>query len=413
MPKHDGHSSEFWRARAAAHLAALCAGRDRRPGSAENLTSTTYVADALSRYGWPVTQPEFDVVGWEGGDGGLTVADHAFGLHASPYGLGVDGSGPLVVAGTLEELAGREIGGAIVVVRGGLTAQPLTPKAFPFYQVEEHRRLIELLESARPTAVVAATGRCPEMAGAVEPFPFIEDGDFAIPAGHVDEATGAALAQFAGAPARITLEGRRWPARARNVVARRGGQRGRITVSAHIDTKVGTPGAIDNAAGVVALLLLAEVLDPATPAGVELLVVNGEDYFNAAGEVQYLCEQRDDLGDVALAINIDGAGYRVGRTAYSLYNCDDQLADHARRAFAGYGLVEGPQWWQSDHAVFAMRGRPAVALTSERLNVVLERLAHTAGDTVDEVEVDLLVQAARALRAVIAGFPATDDSNAV
>lgn len=176
-------------------------------------------------------------------------------------------------------------------------------------------------------------------------------------------------------------------------------------MTAHIDTKVGTSGALDNAAGVTVLLLLAEMLDRRAPTGVELLVVNGEDYYNAAGEVQYLSEHDGDLGDVALAVNIDGAGYREGRTAYSLYGCDEWLAAHVRQVLDGHGLVEGPQWWQSDHAVFAMHGRPAVALTSERQDTVLQEVIHTAADTVEQVDVGLLVQAAEALCAVIENLP--------
>ncbi|MBI3979058.1 MAG: M28 family peptidase [Chloroflexi bacterium] len=385
------------RTRAGSHLRALCAGRDRRPGSAENRAGTAYVAELLARQGWAVAQPEFEVVGWEGDDGVLMVGGAELRLHTSPYSPGVAGSGDLVVASTLAELTRRNLAGAIVVLRGALTAQPLTPKGFPFYQVEDHRHLIDLLEAAGPTAIVAATGWCPEMAGAIHPFPFIEDGDFRVPTGYVDEQMGSALAGFDGLPARVALHGQRQPALACNVVGRRGHAQGRVTVTAHIDTKVGTPGALDNAAGVAVVLLVAEMLDTRAPTGVELVVLNGEDYFNAAGEVQYLSEHGGDLGDVALAVNIDAAGYREGRTAYSLYGCDERLAAHVRAVLDGHGLVEGPQWWQGDHTIFAMHGRPAVALTSERLDTINQELLHSADDTVEQVDVSLLVQAAQAL----------------
>jgi aminopeptidase YwaD len=393
--------TDAWLTRAMDHLHFLCAGKDRRPGSAENLASTTYVAEGFAREGWSVSQSEFDVVGWDGGDGVLTVEGIEFPLHASPYSFGVEGRGDLVFASTLEELRSRDLPGAIVVLHGALTAQPLTPKNYPFYQVAEHQQLIELLEATAPVAIIAATGQCPEIAGALRPFPFVEDGAFCVPAGHVDEQAGQGLAAYDGRPARVALVGHRRPARARNVIGRVGRERGRVTVMAHIDTKVRTPGAVDNASGVTVLLLLAEMLDRSIPIGVELLVVNGEDYYNAAGEVQYLSEHDGDLGDVALAVNIDGAGYREGRTAYSLYNCEPRLAAHAGQLLAGQGLVEGPQWWQSDHAIFAMRGQPAVALTSERLDTVLRKVAHSPADTVEQVDAARLVQAAGALRALI------------
>ena len=62
----------------------------------------------------------------------------------------------------------------------------------------------------------------------------------------------------------------------------------KITVFAHIDAKDGTPGALDNGAGVVVLLLLAELLqDYDGGVELELVALNGEDYYSAAGEMQY------------------------------------------------------------------------------------------------------------------------------
>jgi aminopeptidase YwaD len=333
------------------------------------------------------------------------VSGATFRVHTSPYSLGVVGTGPLVVVSTLDELASRQLTGSIVVLRGEIAAQPLTPKAYPFYQVEEHSRLIAILESASPVAVVAATGRCPEMAGAVHPFPLIEDGDFRIPSGYIEEEFGSTLANLDGRPATIELNGQRRPSVARNVVGRRGRQNGRITMIAHVDTKVGTPGALDNAAGVTTLLLLAEMLDRSVPTGVELLVVNGEDYYSAAGEVHYLREHGKGLDAVALAVNVDGAGYREGRTVYSLYGCEGGLVTHARQVFDRHGLIEGGQWWQSDHVVFAMQERPAIALTSERQDIILHEVIHTADDTVEQVDAGLLVQSAQALRDLVEHFP--------
>jgi aminopeptidase YwaD len=395
------NATDKWRARANAHLQTLCAGRDRRPGSPENLASTSYAARMLTRYGWSVREPEFDVISWEGGAGRLTLPGFACALFPSPYSFGVEGSGQLVVAGTLGELTGRDIAGAIVVLHGTLSSQPLTPKSFPFYQVDEHRHLVRLLESGDPLAVVTATGSSPELAGAISPFPLIEDGDFQVPTAHIDRETGTQLRRFDGMQAKIALDAQRWAAIARNVIGSGDRSDERIVVIAHIDTKVNTPGAIDNAAGVAVVLLLAEVLEREDHIGVEILIVNGEDYYNAAGEMHYLNERAGNLGDIGLAINIDGVGFRDGSTRYSLYNCDDALAGHLRPALDTHGLFEGSQWWQSDHAIFAMKGVPALALTSERQDYLLRHVIHGPHDTVDQVDLQRLVQAAEALGSII------------
>jgi hypothetical protein len=50
-----------------------------------------------------------------------------------------------------------------------------------------------------------------------------------------------------------------------------------------------------------------------------------------------------------------------------------------------------PPWFESDHSIFAMRGIPAVAITSDGVHDLFATVAHTAGDTLEMVEVEVLV----------------------
>ena len=60
-------------------------------------------------------------------------------------------------------------------------------------------------------------------------------------------------------------------------------------ICAHIDSKMGTPGALDNASGTTVLLLLAELLaDYRGSLGVDIAAINGEDYYSVTGEIVYL-----------------------------------------------------------------------------------------------------------------------------
>jgi aminopeptidase YwaD len=171
-------------------------------------------------------------------------------------------------------------------------------------------------------------------------------------------------------------------------------------VCAHIDSKLGTPGANDNASGAVTLLLLAELLrDYDGEQGIELVALNGEDHYSAAGELLYLSENQGRLGEIAVAINLDDVGYIKGKNAYSFYGCPDELADHARRVFAAHpDLVEGEPWYQSDHMIFVQNGVPAMAVTSDRFMEMMESITHTADDTLDKVYAHRLVKLALALR---------------
>jgi aminopeptidase YwaD len=176
-----------------------------------------------------------------------------------------------------------------------------------------------------------------------------------------------------------------------------------VTIVAHIDTKPGTPGALDNGTGVVALLQMAADLadrpfDGAV--GIEFLVVNGEDNYAAPGEMAYL--RQSDLAHVALAVNFDGVGLPGGPSAWSLYECPPGLRSLVTEVLAEYpALVEGPPWFQSDHAIFAAQGRPALALTSADLATALGSVAHAATDTPDGVDLVAVGDAARAVAAVV------------
>jgi len=94
-----------------------------------------------------------------------------FQAFVSPYSLGCHVRAPLQVASTLDELEKATVDGGVLLLRGELTKGQLMPKNFPFYNPDEHKRIIGLLESKRPAAIVAATARDLEMVGSQYPFP--------------------------------------------------------------------------------------------------------------------------------------------------------------------------------------------------------------------------------------------------
>lgn len=383
----------------------LCSAKpDRRPGGTGNDEAVDFIAQRWMEAGWETSVSAFDCLDWTGGPATLKFGDASFPLVPSPYGLGVETSGPIRVATSVDDLRSRELAGSILIVTGDLVSEPLTPKAFPFYGSAEHTEIIELLESGSPAVVIAVTGKHPELCGALDPFPWIEDGDFTVPAAAIRPSDAHGLLAAAGHEGRVSIEATRRPSTARNVIGRRGLRRPRIAVCAHIDSKPGTPGAVDNATGIAVLTLLAEALGQhgQLPIGVELLAVNGEDHFAGPGEVAWLAENEGRLDDIELFINIDGAGYRTGRTAYSLYNVEDVRSKRIRGILSEHDdLIEGPPWYQSDHAIFATQGRAALAFTTELVQEMLAELFHSEHDTPDQVEPDRIVSVAAALERLI------------
>ena len=373
---------------------------NRRVGAEGNRMATAFLAEILGRYGFEVETPEFDCLDWDDRGAHLLAGSEVFEVFSSPYTLGCRLEAPLAVVRTVEELEAYQGRDEILLLTGEVAKEQIMPKNFPFFNPEEHQRIVGLLEEKSPPALVAATGQNLYLAGGMYPFPLIEDGDFDIPAAYMKDVDGEQLANFAGQEISLTIDSERIPSTGKNVIARKPAGKGpRLVVCAHVDAKDGTPGALDNGTGVVVLMLLAELLEDYTgPLQVELLTMNGEDHYSAQGHKEYLKAALPAIDEILLAINIDGAGLTEEKTAFSLYGCSEETAAAIRRAMSKFeSIIEGPQWYQSDHSVFIQNGRPAAAITSNRW---LD-FTHTPEDDLHQVDYARVAEIALALRAAV------------
>jgi len=356
----------------------------------------------MKALGWETESQEFAAMDWLEGGASLHCGADSFKVYPSPYSLGCEIEAQLVEASSLEELERAEISGKLLLLHGEIAKEQLMPKNFVFYNPEEHQRIITRLEQGVPKAVINATGRNASLAAGVYPFPLIEDGDFDIPSVYMTDAEGERLLACVGKIASLKSVSRRVPGKGYNVIARKGRESaGRIVVTAHIDAKKGTPGALDNASGVVVLLLLAELL--ANHAGnrqVELVAFNGEDYYAVPGQMLYIHQNQGRFGEILLNINIDGAGYKQGGTAFSFYHLPPDIEATAREVIDQFeGIGQGVPWVQGDHSLFIQQGCPALAVSSQWFteHIDSQEITHTLKDTVEVVDCAKLVEIAQAL----------------
>lgn len=398
----DDFKKELYRA-SLTYLKTLCVDiPDRSVGSEGNRIAARFFEKEISSHGWETEMPEFDAVDWIDGGASLKIGEVHFEVFVSPYSLGCLAEAELVQASNLAELERLDPAGKIVLLHGDVAREPLMPKNFVFYNPEEHQKIIALLENGRPLAIICATGRNAALAGGVYPFPLIEDGDFDIPSVYMTEEEGLRLLPFAGEKAALKSVSRRVPGKACNVIARKGNRDAeRIVITAHIDAKKGTPGAVDNATGVVVLLLVSRLLkEYAGSPLIEIVAFNGEDYYAVSGQMNYISANRQHFDTILYNINIDGAGYREGPTAFSFYGLPDGMRKAAEKVIKQYpGLAEGPPWPQGDHSIFIQYGRPAVAVTSAWFseNTEAQEITHTPKDNLEIVEAGKLVEIAEAI----------------
>jgi aminopeptidase YwaD len=391
------------------YLNRLCGVQpNRRTGSPGNHEATDFFVRTVKLWGYALDTTSFACLDYESGKAALSSGGRSYDVYISPFSPGCDVVAELTVVTTIEELEDCSCNGSILLMKGVICAEQLMPKNFVFYNPDHHKRIYALLEKHQPVAIISATRKAPELVGAVYPFPLIEDGDFNIPSVYCTDIVGEEIALKTGKAFRLAMEAKRIPATACNVIDRkRTDAEKKITVSAHIDARENSPGALDDASGIVIQLLLAEMLkDYNGPLGIEIAAFNGEDYYSAGGQMDYLRRYERELCRIAVAINIDDVGYKKGKTAYSLYQCPVEIQEMARTIFSDYqDIKEGEQWYQGDHMIFVQKGKPAVALTAEKMPELMATITHTPKDIPDLIDCKKLVEVAEALRSFILHTP--------
>ncbi|MCP4049785.1 MAG: Zn-dependent exopeptidase M28 [bacterium] len=387
------------------YLQRLCSEIPNRSVASEgNIRAVNFFEKEIISFGWEVKRQFFEAVDWKDEGSCLRVNGRDFQIFTGPYSLGCDVEAQIVSIADIKDLQQKDIKGRIALLYDGIAKEQLMPKNFVFYNPEEHKKIISLLEKGRPAAIISATGRNPSLAGGVYPFPLIEDGDFNVPYVYMTEEEGAELLLLAGEQAFLKSGSKRIAGYGCNIIAGKGSGK-RIVVTAHIDAKKGTPGAIDNATGVVTLLLLAELLsDYDGDNQIEIAAFNGEDYYSAPGQMTYIKENHNKFDDILLNINIDGPGYKEGCSAFSFYDLPQAIERNIKEVLNDFNdITEGPGWPQGDHSIFIQYGCPAIAVSSKWLtdNMDSQDITHTPKDNITIVDCYKLVDIARALNLFI------------
>ncbi|MFW5689480.1 MAG: M28 family peptidase [Spirochaetota bacterium] len=383
------------------------AGRigERPIGTDGNQAALDLVTARARELGYQVDAIPLACRTWRRGRSFLELGGERLTIHPGPFSAPAAGHFPVRAAQSLEELERGDLEGAVVLLHGPLAAEPLMPKEFPFYYPDEHRRIVELLEERRPAAVVALTGKHP-MSGQ-DPHPLFEDGALAFPNAYAscDSVEVECLhSEPHERTARIVIDSASADAESRQPVFTRPGPDPAFVVCAHIDTKYGTPGAIDNAAGVAVMVGIMERLRSAElGCRVDFVPFNGEEYYGVPGQLAYLAAREPVPANTRLVVNLDGLGYPGSRNAVSRYNAGDELNALVKRALrAADRATPGDEWVAGDHSMFVFAGIPCVAVTSSTMHEMLA-VTHTEADTTDKVDPSLLAAAADLVTMLIRG----------
>ncbi|AGG08054.1 peptidase M28 [Dehalococcoides mccartyi] len=377
--------------------------KERPVASVSNKEILDKIQTEAVQMGWDVISKPFDCTKWEKGRSFIDIGNHSYEIFPSPFSKSYKGNGDIIVIRSLEELESFNINEKVVFLKDNIAKEPMQPKIFPFYYPDEHKHIIDLLEEKKPKAVIAVTGKH-AMCG-LDPFPMFEDGNLSIPSAFINESTANNILRENGT-VNLNIDSNNSNEKSRQIIATRKAKdkaAGKIIVCAHMDTKYGTPGAIDNAAGVVILLKIMDMLKTYECIyDIDIIPFNGEEYYEVKGQLEYLDYIKDDFDAIKLVINIDSPCHKDSKTAVSTYNVGEKLsATLCSEMEKNSNIVIGDQWYAGDHAVFAFRGTPCIAVTSSNLFESVLQITHTQRDTVDQISDDMINQTAEFLTGLV------------
>ena len=374
------------------HMEVICNTIGARPtGSAANKAAVDYAAGVLEKCGLKVRLQEFECMDWRSLGAVLQVNGRDVPVAASEYSLPCDIEAEFICAKTAEELQNAALSGRIAVLHGELCKEPLMPKNFEFYNPDEHKQIIALLEEKKPAAIITVAPTNDHI---------IADGDFNIPCAVVSAEHLNVFTQSAIRRARLTINAERVPAKAHNVIATYGEKSEKVCFSAHIDTKAATPGALDNASGTAALLAFVESLSGKEfPFQIEIVLFNGEDYYSTPGEIAFMGNLTENY---ILAVNVDGVGLRDSATSVSFYSCSSDLESRImERAEQHVNIERIEPWPMGDHMLFATYGIPTLAVTASNIFGLMGGVLHSPADNMKNIDLYVLGNTVRFLESCV------------
>jgi len=384
------------RARAMRHLEKLCVEIGSRPiGSPANRAAADYIRDSFGSSGCEVEEQPYACTAWEHTSTVLELFGERLTVVANAFSLPCDVTAPVVAASTIPELEAAPACGQILLLYGDLVCTPLSAKSW-FLKGERDERIIQVLETLKPTALLAPP-TATDYYGQ-----WTEDGELDFAAATVPHDVALRLLRLSETPVHLCIKSRRMSSSASNLVARKAGSNDkRIILCAHFDTKINTPGALDNGSGEAVLLTLAEMLTPETrPFTLEFVAFNGEEYL-PLGDDEYLRRAQGYFGNILAAINLDMVGPALGANSITAMSCTAEFEAQIRSLAAHYpGVVWAEPWPESNHSTFSMRGVPSIALSS----VGMRSVTHSRGDTIEHVSPAALIEAINLVKEIVASL---------
>ena len=375
------------------HVKHLSVEIGNRPiGSTANHAAADYISEVFRGARLSVEKQEIPCPAWVAEETSLEMNGEPLEASANTFSPSCDISMETISVCTPAELELASITDKILVFYGDMAQGELATKG-GIYVSDRDRRIIQLLEERRPAGIVTVNPLIHAR------WRLIEDFELDIPSITVSARSGLKLLKNPGASVHMKILARRAPSHTDNLIGRLPGERReRIIFCAHYDSKVDTPGAYDNAAGVGVLLTLAQFLSQTKHRHtLEWIAFTGEEGAGL-GDMEY-ARKTGAFDQVVTAINIDGVGPFTGTNTVASFVTSQNLDRLIDKTMSNYpGVMRVEPWPASDHYIFYSNGTPSIAFTSNGIRDVY----HTLSDHFEWISGEKLAEVIRFILDLIA-----------
>jgi aminopeptidase YwaD len=370
-------------------------------GSPGNHAAADYVDGIFRKCGLSVERQEIPCPEWVEEHTSLILEGERLEASANTFSPSCNISASIVPVCTLAELDSASITGCIPIFYGDLAQTELATKG-GIYVSDRDRRIIQLLEKGQPAGIITVN---PTLHAR---WRLIEDFDLDIPSITVSAHSGLKLLKQPGATVQMQIVANRSASHTSNVIGRLPGDISkRIVFCAHYDSKVDTPGAYDNAAGVGILLTLVELLSQSKHRHtLEWVAFTGEEGAGL-GDMEYARRMTAAFDQVTAALNFDGVGPFTGTTTIACFAASRPFESLVEETVHKYpAVVKTEPWPASDHYIFYSHGTPSLALSS----VGIRDIYHTVSDTVEWISPQKLAEVTELALSIIQTLDAKDSA---
>lgn len=347
-------------------------------GSKSIIEAANYIKKFFEKIGLEVDLQDFECTYWNFKSLTLKIGGQEIKAIANPFTPDCDIVAEFSAVDTLEKLEkinNNKSSKQIIILYGDLTKEWLFPHNFPFYNIEKHQKIYTLLMKANPLATIFISH------SHFQPVPISQDDQFMIPSITVPVESGIQILNHPTQKIELKISAELKKTTCYNVIGRTKSQKDKkVIICAHLDTAFFSPGAHDNASGILVLMRLAQKLfNSDLPISIELIAPSSHEY-SGVGDVKYFNQINAELSKLVCFINIDAVGHWIIPDKISFYNFNEKDIENIVQVSSKLlPDCKGEPWYASEHAILAQQNIRCIAFSTG----VSSDVHHTPEDDFD------------------------------